>query len=175
VQEQGPPMTRPPLLVEGRDAVAVSSINDAPMNRMTLEQLPEGAKAKGSIQGVFDQRLRELDRNEHLGKPSIVTLLGNCLGGSLELPLACHFHPAAEKGADALHVHDERGEARARGLCSFAADEAKLIARNEGVDVQDLLGYKAALRLINPDNLVVLEAHHLPWEPPEEGLGLIVS
>ncbi len=33
------------------------------------------------------------------GKPSIVTLFGYCLGGGLELPLACHFRLAASEGA----------------------------------------------------------------------------
>ena len=32
-------------------------------------------------------------------KPWIATLFGNCLGGGLELPLACHFRLAAEEGA----------------------------------------------------------------------------
>jgi enoyl-CoA hydratase len=34
-----------------------------------------------------------------LGKPSIATLFGYCLGGGLELPLACHFRIAATQGA----------------------------------------------------------------------------
>ena len=32
-------------------------------------------------------------------KPSIATLFGYCLGGGLELPLACHFRLAAAEGA----------------------------------------------------------------------------
>ncbi len=36
---------------------------------------------------------------ENMEKPSIVTLFGYCLGGGLELPLACHFRLAAEEGA----------------------------------------------------------------------------
>ncbi|MDG1905039.1 MAG: enoyl-CoA hydratase-related protein [Arenicella sp.] len=31
--------------------------------------------------------------------PSIATLFGYCLGGGLELPLACHFRLAADEGA----------------------------------------------------------------------------
>ena len=34
-----------------------------------------------------------------MGKPSIATLFGYCLGGGLELPLACHFRLAASEGA----------------------------------------------------------------------------
>ena len=34
-----------------------------------------------------------------MGKPSVVTLYGYCLGGGLEIPLGCHFRLAAETGA----------------------------------------------------------------------------
>lgn len=66
---------------------------------MNLKQLPEGIKKKGSPAAVFDQRLRVLAAIENMGKPSIATLFGYCLGGGLELPLACHFRLAAEEGA----------------------------------------------------------------------------
>ena len=33
------------------------------------------------------------------GTPAIATLFGYCLGGGLELPLACHFRIAADTGA----------------------------------------------------------------------------
>ncbi|MEO1730195.1 MAG: enoyl-CoA hydratase/isomerase family protein [Pseudomonadota bacterium] len=66
---------------------------------MNLKQMAEGAAAKGSLDGLFDQRWRVLQKIENMGKPSIVTLFGYCLGGGLELPLACHFRLAAEEGA----------------------------------------------------------------------------
>lgn len=66
---------------------------------MNLKQMRDGIKTKGSIDGVFDQRWRVLEKIERMGKPSIVTLFGFCLGGGLELPLACHFRLAAEEGA----------------------------------------------------------------------------
>ena len=66
---------------------------------MNLKQMRDGIKAKGSMDGVFDQRWRVLEKIERMGKPSVVTLFGYCLGGGLELPLACHFRLAAEKGA----------------------------------------------------------------------------
>jgi enoyl-CoA hydratase/carnithine racemase len=66
---------------------------------MDLKQLPEGVKRKGSIEAVLDQRLRVLDGIEKMEKPTIATLYGYCLGGGLELPLACHFRLAAEEGA----------------------------------------------------------------------------
>ena len=66
---------------------------------MNLKQLGEGIEKKGSFDAVLDQRLRVLSQIENLGKPSIATLFGYCLGGGLELPLACHFRIAAAQGA----------------------------------------------------------------------------
>jgi enoyl-CoA hydratase/carnithine racemase len=67
---------------------------------MDLKQLPEGISRMGSVEAVFDQRLRVLAAVENLGKPVIATLYGYCLGGGLELPLACHFRLAAAEGAN---------------------------------------------------------------------------
>ena len=66
---------------------------------MDLKQLPEGVKRKGSIDAVFDQRLRALAAIERMEKPVIALMYGYCLGGGLELPLACHFRLAAAEGA----------------------------------------------------------------------------
>ena len=66
---------------------------------MNLKQFAEGIERKGSMDAVLDQRLRVLNLIENLGKPSIATLFGYCLGGGLELPLACHFRLAASTGA----------------------------------------------------------------------------
>ena len=127
----------PALLVERDGRVATIVINDAPMNRLTLEfmdeleaclpelatdrsvgaivftgagdanfsvgmnlkQLPEGIERMGGIEAVLDQRLRVLATIESMEKPTIATLYGFCLGGGLELPLACHFRLAAAEGA----------------------------------------------------------------------------
>ena len=62
---------------------------------MNLKQFAEGIERKGSMDAVLDQRIRVLNLIENLGKPSIATLFGYCLGGGLELPLACHFRLAA--------------------------------------------------------------------------------
>ncbi|MGH0034060.1 MAG: enoyl-CoA hydratase/isomerase family protein [Myxococcota bacterium] len=66
---------------------------------MDLKQLPEGVARMGSVEAVFDQRLRVLRAIEDLEKPVVTTLFGYCLGGGLELPLACHFRLAAQEGA----------------------------------------------------------------------------
>jgi enoyl-CoA hydratase/carnithine racemase len=66
---------------------------------MDLKQLPEGIARFGSVEAVFDQRLRVLEAIESLPKPVVAVLYGYCLGGGLELPLACHFRLAAAEGA----------------------------------------------------------------------------
>lgn len=66
---------------------------------MNLKELVTQAEARGGADAVLDQRLRVLERIERLGKPSVATLFGFCLGGGLELPLACHFRLAADQGA----------------------------------------------------------------------------
>ena len=60
-----------------------------------VERLDEG----GWSVVLLDQRLRVLSMIERLPKPSIALLYGYCLGGGLELPLACHFRLAASEGA----------------------------------------------------------------------------
>lgn len=81
-------------------AVVITAAGDAHFSvGMDLKQLPEGVERMGSIDAVFDQRLRVLGAIERLGKPVVATLFGYCLGGGLELPLACHFRLAAAEGA----------------------------------------------------------------------------
>ena len=66
---------------------------------MNLRQIPEGIKRAGSPEAFFGQRHRVMDMIETGGTPAIATLFGFCLGGGLELPLACHFRLAADRGA----------------------------------------------------------------------------
>jgi len=66
---------------------------------MDLKQLMSGAEARGGFEAVLDQRLRVLSLIEQLHVPVIATMFGYCLGGGLELPLACHFRLAATEGA----------------------------------------------------------------------------
>ncbi len=99
---------------------------------MNLKQLPDAAKAKGSTEGVFDQRLRVLHQIENMGKPSIVTLFGYCLGGGLELPLACHFRLAAEEGAQIGLPEMDLGTVPAWG---GSARLARCVGRDHALDM----------------------------------------
>ncbi len=85
---------------DGVRAVVITAAGDENFSvGMDLKQLPQGIQEKGSVDAVFDQRLRVLAAIENMGKPWIATLFGYCLGAGLELPLACHFRLAAADGA----------------------------------------------------------------------------
>lgn len=80
------------------------------------------------------------------------------------------FHSTFQK-ADVLHIYDENGNERARGLANISSDEAILIAQNPDRPIVELLGYEEDSRLVNNNNLVILQDHHLPWEEPAERIG----
>lgn len=66
---------------------------------MNLKELVGSLGDPSRVDAILDQRLRVLASVENMDKPWIATLFGNCLGGGLELPLACHFRLAAQEGA----------------------------------------------------------------------------
>ena len=66
---------------------------------MHLKQMAGIIKSRSDLETLLDQRLRVLAAIENMEKPWIATLFGYCLGGGLELPLACHFRLAASEGA----------------------------------------------------------------------------
>ena len=78
------------ITAEGEDHFSVG---------MDLKQMAGAASKPKRIQEILDQRLRVLSAIENIRKPVVATLFGYCLGGGLELPLACHFRLAAEEGA----------------------------------------------------------------------------
>ena len=81
-------------------AVVITAAGDEHFSvGMDLKQLMGGADERGGFEAVLDQRLRVLTMIEQLDKPVIATLFGYCLGGGLELPLACHFRLVAAEGA----------------------------------------------------------------------------
>ena len=81
-------------------AVVVAGVGDENFSvGMNLKELAGAAKSRGALEAVLDQRLRVLAAIENMEKPWIAVLYGYCLGGGLELPLACHFRLAAAEGA----------------------------------------------------------------------------
>ncbi len=112
---------------------------------MDLKQLGRGAAERGGPEAVFDQRLRVLATIENLPKPSIATLFGYCLGGGLELPLACHFRLAAAEGAKIGLPEMELGAVPAWGgtarltRCVGRAHALDLILRARKIDGPEAL------------------------------------
>lgn len=99
---------------------------------MNLKQLPEGIERAGDVDAFFDQRLDLISRIETMGKPSVATLFGYCLGGGLELPLGCTFRVAAAEGARIGLPEMDLGSTPAWG---GSARLAKLISRTKALDM----------------------------------------
>ena len=68
---------------------------------------------------------------------------------------------------DVLHVYDQTGQERARGLSDFTSEELRVLAVNPHLDAEQLLGYTTKGDVIRAKNLVSLEGRHLLWEAPE--------
>ena len=67
---------------------------------------------------------------------------------------------------DVLHIYDESGTERARGLCDFTSEELRVLAVNPHLDAEQLLGYRTKGEVIRAKNLVLLEGRHLLWDAP---------
>ena len=68
---------------------------------------------------------------------------------------------------DVLHIYDQTGQERARGLSDFTSEELRVLAVNPHLDAEQLLGYTTKGEVIRSKNLVSLEGRHLLWEAPE--------
>ena len=86
---------------DGIRAVVITAAGDQNFSvGMNLKELIGALGDRSRVDHILDQRLRVLSAIENMSKPWIATLFGNCLGGGLELPLACHFRLAAQDGAN---------------------------------------------------------------------------
>ncbi len=99
---------------------------------MDLKELAGSLGDPVRVDAILDQRLRVLAAIEDMDKPWIATLFGNCLGGGLELPLACHFRLAALEGARIGLPELHLGSVPAWG---GSARLARRIGRDRAVDL----------------------------------------
>ncbi len=99
---------------------------------MNLKQLPAGIAAAGGVDEFFDRRLELIARIEQMGKPSVATLFGYCLGAGLELPLGCTFRLAAADGAQIGLPEMDLGSTPAWG---GSARLAKRVGRGPALDM----------------------------------------
>ncbi len=149
---------------------------------MNLKQIPEGVQRMGSLDAVFDQRLRVLSMIEALPKPVIAVLCGYCLGGGLELPLACHFRVAARDGAQIGLPELDLGTVPAWGgtvrltRCVGRAHALDIILRAKKLSGPEALRIGLVHEVWPNDELFARArelAHELAAMPPYSGAGVI--
>ena len=66
---------------------------------------------------------------------------------------------------DVIHVYDERGAERVRGMTDFSSEETAILVRNLDLPVKALVGYHSRGVLIEKTNLTTLDERQIPWEP----------
>ncbi len=71
------------------------------------------------------------------------------------------------KKGDVIHIYDENGLERARGMTDFSSQETEILVRNCDMPVKQLLGYHSKAVLVELNNLTSLDDRHIPWDPPE--------
>ena len=70
---------------------------------------------------------------------------------------------------DVLHIYDQNGIERARGLSDFTSEELRVLAVNPHLDAEQLLGYRTKGEIVRAKNIVALEGgRHLLWDAPED-------
>ena len=67
---------------------------------------------------------------------------------------------------DVLHIYDEHGVERARGLVDFTSEELRVLSVNPHLSAEQLLGYRTKGEVVRAKNLVVVESRHLTWDGP---------
>ena len=65
-----------------------------------------------------------------------------------------------------LHIYDNKGIERARGLSDFTSEELRVMINNPDTDAEQLLGYRTKGEIIRSNNLVALDTRHLLWDAP---------
>ncbi|MCT2559295.1 glutamate 5-kinase [Tsuneonella sp. YG55] len=68
---------------------------------------------------------------------------------------------------DVVHIYDQQGVERARGMTDFSSDETEILVRNLEIPVEQLLGYQSRAVLVESNNMVRIDDRHLPWDDHE--------
>jgi len=97
---------------------------------------------------ITDEATARIDQDEPIKRDDVVDMDGDFTRG------------------DVLHIYDKEGNELARGLSDFTSDETRVMINNKDMPADKLLGYQTSGEIIRPENLVVLENRHLPWETP---------
>jgi len=141
--------------------------------------LPDGVE---QFDILLEQRRRILRTIETMRKPSVVTMFGNCLGGGLELPLACHFRLAADQDAKIGLPEIELGIMPAWGgtarltRCIGRSRAIEMMLNGRTVDGEEALriGLVHSIHPINElKDAAILLAQELATRPPLAVAGIL--
>jgi enoyl-CoA hydratase len=138
---------------------------------MDLKQMQREGPTRGGWDTILDQRQRVLARIESLHKPSVATMYGYCLGGGLELPLACHFRLAVDMGAQIGLPEMDLGSVPAWGgsarltRCVGRDHALDMILRARKIDGQEALRI-GLVHSIHPMTQLKAAALALAAQPP---------
>jgi glutamate 5-kinase len=90
------------------------------------------------------------DGERGIGREDVVSISGNYVKG------------------DVIHIYDENGVERARGMTDFSSEETAILVRNLDVPVKTLLGYHSRATLVEKTNLAALDERQIQWKPEIE-------
>lgn len=65
---------------------------------------------------------------------------------------------------DVIHLYDEAGVERARGMTDFSSEQAETLVRNPDLSVKALFGYQSRGVLVEATNLIVLDDRQIQWQ-----------
>lgn len=69
---------------------------------------------------------------------------------------------------DVIHLYDEAGVERARGMTDFSSEQAETLVRNPDLSVKALFGYQSRGVLVEATNLIVLDDRQIQWQVEPE-------
>ncbi len=101
---------------------------------------------------LYDEAASRLGNGEPIHRSDVVSIDGDFSRG------------------DVLHIYDSSGVERARGLSDFTSEETRVLITNPDLPADQLLGYRTKAELIRPDNMVLVEDRHIPWDAPERAM-----
>lgn len=81
-------------------------------------------------------------------------------GGRSLLPAGVTAVDGSFRRGDAVSLLDESGKELGRGLCAYAADEARAIIGRRSAAIPEILGYRGREEIVHRDDLVLLRTAH---------------
>ena len=70
---------------------------------------------------------------------------------------------------DVIHIYDEEGVERARGMVDFSSEETEILVRNLEIPVKQLLGYHSRAVLVEKTNMISVDDRHISWDQSSLG------